>query len=101
MPPLRSPDLLVGIDLGTTSAKAAVVTLDGRELAHGGVAMPWRQVPTGAQIDPTVLPEIALAAGAALDQVSRGAVVGVGVTSMAETGALLDSAGRPAAPAIA
>jgi sugar (pentulose or hexulose) kinase len=94
--------LLVGIDLGTTSAKAGVVSLDGRELAHGTVPMPWERVPSGAQIDPRRFPEIALgAASLALDQVPDGPVVAVGITSMAETGALLDGAGEPVAPAIA
>ena len=41
--------LLLGLDLGTTSCKAAVVTLDGRELAHGRAPVPWRRVPTGAE----------------------------------------------------
>ncbi len=94
--------LLIGIDLGTTSAKAAVVSVDGRELAHGSVPMPWERVPTGAQLDPRLLPEVALAAASrALDLVPAGSVLAVGITSMAETGALLDGAGQPVAPAIA
>lgn len=96
------PGLLLGIDLGTTSAKAAVVSLDGRELAHGSAGMPWEVVPTGAELHPQRLVDVAVAAGeAALGAVPDGAVIGVGVTSMAETGALLDAAGLPVAPAIA
>jgi sugar (pentulose or hexulose) kinase len=95
-------DLLLGIDLGTTWCKAAVVALDGRELAHHRVRVPWEPVPTGAEIEPGRLPEVALAAaGGALERAPAGRVVGLGVTSMAETGALVDGDERPVAPAIA
>ena len=47
-----SAELLLGIDVGTTSSKAAVVGPDGTELAHGRAPMRWRQVPTGAEADP-------------------------------------------------
>jgi len=94
--------LFVGIDLGTTSGKAAVVDAGGRELAHGTARMPWEVVPTGAQLHPDRFVDVALAAAAAaLAQVPDGVVAGIGVTSMAETGVLLDHAGRVAAPAIA
>jgi sugar (pentulose or hexulose) kinase len=43
----------------------------------------------------------AVAARQALELAPHGRVVGVGVTSMAETGALLDAAGEPVAPMIA
>jgi sugar (pentulose or hexulose) kinase len=95
-------ELLLGIDLGTTWCKAAVVTPEGWELAHHRVPLPWQAVPTGAEIEPQRLPEVALAAaGGALDRAPAGRVVGVGVTSMAEAGALIDAADRPVAPAIA
>ena len=41
-------DLLLGLDLGTTSCKAAVVTPDGEEIAHGQAPLAWAPVPTGA-----------------------------------------------------
>ena len=41
-------DLLVGIDVGTSSCKAAVVDVEGQELAHGKATTPWRRLPTGA-----------------------------------------------------
>lgn len=97
-----SRELLVGVDVGTTSAKAAVVGLDGRELAHGRAAMPWRQVPSGAEMEPDSLVDAALTAVAdALAGGPDGTVIGVGVASMAETGVLTDSDGVPVAPAIA
>jgi sugar (pentulose or hexulose) kinase len=95
-------ELLLGIDVGTSNCKAAVVDAGGRELAHGQVATPWRRVPTGAQTDPEDL--VAAAAQAANQALanapSEGRVVGIGVTSMAETGALLDGAGNVLHPAV-
>jgi sugar (pentulose or hexulose) kinase len=94
-------DLLVGIDVGTSACKAAVVGDDGRELAHGKAATPWRQVPTGAEVDPETLFEAAVEAAAeALAAGPEGRVVGVGVTSMAEAGVLLDAGDRVLHPAI-
>ena len=94
--------LLLGLDLGTTSCKAAVVTLDGRELAHGRAPVPWQRVPTGAEIEPEGLLDAALAAAReALAAALDGPVGAIGVASIAETGVLLDSHGTPVAPAIA
>jgi sugar (pentulose or hexulose) kinase len=95
-------DVLVGIDVGTTWCKAGVVSLEGHELAHDRVGVPWRTVPSGAEIDPERLFEVARRAGAgALRRASRGRVVAVGVTGMAETGALLDANGEVVTPGIA
>jgi sugar (pentulose or hexulose) kinase len=95
-------ELLLGLDLGTTFAKAAVVTPDGVERAHGRAPTPWRVVPTGAEMDPRDLVDVAVAAARrALAGSPAGRVVAVGVTSMAETGALLDAVGDPVAPMIA
>lgn len=95
-------DLLLGIDVGTSACKAAVVDRGGVERAQGQSAMPWRRVPTGAEAECEALFEAAVAASrAALSGAPEGRVCAVGVTSMAETGALLDSRGRPLAPAIA
>jgi sugar (pentulose or hexulose) kinase len=95
-------ELLLGLDLGTTYAKAAVVTLDGRERSHGRARTPWRRVPTGAEMDPPDLVRAAVAAARqALGVAPSRRVVGVGVCSMAETGVLLDAEGEPVAPMIA
>lgn len=97
-----SEPLLVGIDVGTSSAKAAVVDRRGREIAHGRSPVNWTSVASGAEIEPRRLVQSAVqAAQQALAGAPDGQVVGVGVTSMAETGVLLDAHGRPAAPAIA
>jgi sugar (pentulose or hexulose) kinase len=94
-------ELLLGLDLGTTFAKAAVVTPDGRERSHGRASTPWRPVPTGAEMDPRDLVRAAVdAARQALGQ-TEGRIAAVGVASMAETGALLDGSGEPVVPMIA
>jgi sugar (pentulose or hexulose) kinase len=95
-------ELLLGIDVGTTFCKAAVVDLEGAELAHAKVRTPWERVPTGAESHPQRLLDAALtAAREAIEAGPGGRVLGIGVTSMAETGALLDRYGEPVAPAIA
>jgi sugar (pentulose or hexulose) kinase len=95
-------ELLLGVDIGTSRCKAAVVSLDGAELAHGAVPIPWRVVPTGAEIDPGALVDAALdAVELALAGAPDGRVLALGVTSMAETCALLGPDGEPVAPAIA
>src|SRR3954447_23434275 len=108
-----SEELLLGLDLGTTSCKAAVVTLEGEEVAHGQAPLAWTTVPTGAEIAPAGF--LACARAAALDALSAapagalGALsaaravrlVGVGVRSVAETGVRLDARGAPVTAAIA
>jgi sugar (pentulose or hexulose) kinase len=97
-----STELLLGIDVGTTSSKAAVVDLHGAEIAHGRAPMRWRTVPTGAEADPEEFASAAIAsAESALAGAPDGHVMAVGVASMAETGALLDRHGRAATPSIA
>src|SRR5437763_11389354 len=97
-----SAELLLGIDLGTTSSKAAVVDLDGTELAHGRAPTRWRKVPTGGEAHPDDFVQAAIASAAqALDGAPPGRVTAVGVASMAETGALLDRDGSVVAPSIA
>jgi sugar (pentulose or hexulose) kinase len=95
-------DVLLGIDVGTTYCKAMVLGAGGRELALARGRMPWTRVPTGAEIDPDALAATALSVAAeALAAAPPGRVAGVGVAGMAETGVLLDGAGRPVGPAIA
>jgi sugar (pentulose or hexulose) kinase len=95
-------DTLVGIDVGTTWCKAAVVSVAGRELAHHRRRVAWRTVPTGAEIDAERLFEVAVRAGsAAIRRAAPARVVALGVTGMAETGALLDANGEVVTPGIA
>jgi sugar (pentulose or hexulose) kinase len=95
-------ELLLGIDVGTSACKAAVLDEEGTELALAQVPTPWERVPTGAETDPDRLFQAAAtAARRALAQSPHGNVAGIGVASIAETGALLDEAGRALHPAIA
>jgi sugar (pentulose or hexulose) kinase len=94
-------DLLLGIDVGTTVCKAVVLDANGEERGAGRVPTPWEQVPTGAEADPCALADAAFAAARQAIEQAPGRVLGIGVTSMAETGALLDGSGRPVAAAIA
>lgn len=93
--------VLVGIDVGTSATKAVALDVDGAERAWGSAPTPWSVAPTGAEARAESLLDAALSA--VHDTLSRvnGAVLGVGVTSMAETGVLLDGDGRPLTPAVA
>ena len=48
-------ELLLGIDVGTSACKAAVVDAHGVELALGQAPTPWEPVPTGAELDADTL----------------------------------------------
>jgi sugar (pentulose or hexulose) kinase len=94
-------ELLVGIDVGTTMTKAAVVRPDGTEVSWGSVPTPWHPTPSGAETDPfEFLEAVAQAVSSALEAATPGQVVGVGVTSMAETVALLGKDGLPVSSSI-
>jgi sugar (pentulose or hexulose) kinase len=94
--------MLVGLDVGTTAVKAAAFDEAGRELSQGRARTPWRTVPTGAEVDPGELLAAAVtAAREAVAAAGGGRVAGLGVAGMAETGVLVDGAGRPVVPAIA
>ena len=56
--------LLLGLDVGTTSTKAALIDLDGNEFAHGRAPMGWTTVPTGAEITAEALLDCAERAAA-------------------------------------
>jgi sugar (pentulose or hexulose) kinase len=87
-------ELLLGIDVGTSACKAAAIDARGVELAHGQVPTPWEPVPTGAELDADALLGAVVDAGReALERARDGELVGIGVTSVAETGMLLDADG--------
>ena len=94
--------LLVGVDVGTTRVKAGLICPDGRELAQAAVPTVWQRRPTGAQARPhdfAVAVEEVLAA--LLTRSPPGEILGVGITSMAETAVLVDRDGRALGPAVA
>ena len=76
---------LVGLDVGTTSCKAAVTTTDGREVASGRAPTPWTTSPLGTEIDADALVTAARSALAqAVAAAPAGHIAGVGIASMAE-----------------
>ena len=95
-------DLLLGIDIGTSACKAGIVDFAGREVAIAREPTPWRVVPTGAELSTDDFePAIQRAVAAVLRQVPVGRVIGIGITSMAEAGVLVDGHGRQVAPIMA
>ena len=100
-----SRDLLVGIDVGTTRIKALAVDLSGDVLGESEAPTPWRYDGACADIEPRLLADTAIAVAEATltdARVAEEAVVrGIGVTGIAEAGALLDDRGEPCAPLLA
>ena len=95
--------LIVGLDVGTTSAKAVAFTESGEAVAEGRARTPWRSSRDGVEMDTY---DLAGAVGVALDEVITDApagepIVALGITSMGESGVLLDAQGEPVAPVIA
>jgi sugar (pentulose or hexulose) kinase len=94
--------VLLGLDVGTTSVKGVVLDLDGNELSWSRVATRWAATADGVEHDPAELAEIARqAAREAAGSPEAVHVLGVGITSFAESGVLLDRSGEPLAPLIA
>jgi sugar (pentulose or hexulose) kinase len=107
-----STDVVIGIDIGTTSAKAVVRSTSQHgtpyvEQQYVEQATPWHTGSCGqTEIDPYRLVDMAV------DLIGRAVwtaesawgpvrVRSIGVTGLAESGVLLDAAGRPTAPVIA
>jgi sugar (pentulose or hexulose) kinase len=88
--------ILLGLDVGTTSVKAATFDAELAELSHGRAPTPW----VGTELDPYALLDAALSAAAAALP-SGAAVDAIGVAGMAETGVLVDKDARPVVPSIA
>lgn len=94
--------LLVGLDVGTTASKAVAFTPEGRPVGAGRAAMRWVHTASGAEMDArAVLSSAAGALKRALAEAPDEPVAAVGVTSIAESGVLLNRAGTPVAPVIA
>ncbi|HKQ43007.1 MAG TPA: FGGY family carbohydrate kinase, partial [Pseudonocardia sp.] len=91
----------LGVDVGTSSTKAVVYSDAGRPVGSGRAATPWYTGPHGVEVDALALRESAFTAIGEALRASGGSVGGVGITSMGETGVLVDGHGAPVAPAIA
>ena len=100
-------DVVIGMDVGTTSAKAVVRSASRRGARYVEQPTPWHSGTRGqTEIDPYRLLDVAVemigrAVRAAESEWGPVRVRGLGVAGMAESGVLLDGAGRPAAPVIA
>lgn len=94
--------LLAGVDVGTTRIKAGLVDVAGHECGHASVPTRWRRLATGADADPDdFLHSVRQVLAELLAAAPPGEILGVGVTSMAETAILLDRDGRAIGPAVA
>ncbi|HEX3604950.1 MAG TPA: FGGY family carbohydrate kinase [Candidatus Dormibacteraeota bacterium] len=99
MPTSAAPTLL-GLDVGSTRIKAALLDRAGRQRGVAAVATPFAQRDGGVEMG---VDELLAAVAGALRALGPGlgAVAGVGVAGMAECGAPLDAAGHPLGPVIA
>jgi sugar (pentulose or hexulose) kinase len=102
-----STDVVLGIDIGTTSSKAVARSASRCGTPYVEQRTPWHS-PGGGQteVDPYLIVDVAVDLIGRAVQAAESAwgpvrVRGVGVTGLAESGVLLDGAGRPAAPVIA
>jgi sugar (pentulose or hexulose) kinase len=102
-----STDVVLGIDIGTTSSKAVARSAARGSTPYVEQPTPWHTGPGGeTEIDPyrlvgVTLDLIGYAVRTAESAWGPVRVRSIGVTGLAESGVLLDAAGRPAAPVIA
>jgi sugar (pentulose or hexulose) kinase len=110
-------DVVIGLDIGTTSAKAVIQPVPGgstytqstrtQSVRYAEQPTPWHTHASGqTEIDPHRLTRLAVdLIGAAVRSAEQHhgpvRVRAIGVTGLAESGVLLDAAARPVAPVIA
>src|SRR5215831_2360740 len=98
------PDLVLGLDVGTTNIKCLAVDSDGKIVAQAAEPTPRSHPRPGwTDFEPGPVWDAACQAiRAVVSQLERPeAVKGIAVSSMAESIVPIDSQGRPLAPAIA
>jgi len=94
---------LLGLDIGTTSAKAVMFTEHGTMVSEGRAPMPWVTTSYGVELAPGDLVTASFRAvhEALAGDPSSQPITALGVTGMGESGVLVDRAGDPVAPVIA
>lgn len=102
-----STDVVIGLDIGTTTSKAVARSSSGAEIPHVEQRTIWRTGDDG-YTETSADALLALAVdliGHAAREAGRAwgpvRVRGIGVTGLAESGVLLDAGRRPAAPVMA
>jgi sugar (pentulose or hexulose) kinase len=103
---MTSTEVVIGLDVGTTTSKALVRDLRGRQVALVEARTPWRTVEGGTETTAQAVLGLAIdllgsAVQEADQQSGRMQVLGVGVAGLGESGVLLDAQGEPCAPVIA
>ena len=86
--------VVVGVDVGTTSMKAAAFALDGRSVGEASVVTCW-DVGSGGETDMDVerLTRDFIDLVADLVETTGTQCIGIGITGMAETGVVVDDHG--------
>ena len=99
-----SASVVVGLDIGTTSSKAVAWSASRRGGPYAEQPTPWHTSDCGrTETDPYRLVDVAVDLISSAVRAAESAwgpvrVRAIGVTGLAESGVLLDGAGRPAAP---
>lgn len=100
---MTASQIVIGIDVGTTTLKAVAVDAHGEVVGTASAPNVWDVDDRGqAQVDMDVLADRAIGV---LVETARSAgamrVAGIGITGLAETGVVVDGAGRVLTPAMA
>jgi len=104
---MSADDVVVGVDIGTTSTKVLVVGADGTEVAEHRVPTSWTEragwsETTAEALVAATLTAVAGALTAAADLLGHAPqVAGIGVCGMGESGVLLGPDGSVRAPVVA
>ena len=91
----------IGLDVGTSSIKAVVFDSAGAAVADARAETPWIRTSLGTEMDPDELGRVALGVLREAVRIRHERPAGIGITSMGETGVLVDAHGRVVCPAIA
>lgn len=94
-------EILIGVDIGTSRLKAVATDLKLQVLAEYAEPTPWKHIKNFSEIDMVLLAQTVITVASKAAEIAGGKVIAIGFTGFSETGALIDSAGRPLAPGLA